>query len=39
MVLVYNKTKVITAPIIKLVEKVRRITDGHLDERAEVVLS
>lgn len=37
MVLVYNKTKVITAPIIKLVEKVRRITDGHLDERAEVV--
>ena len=37
MILVYNKTKVITAPIIKLVEKVRRITDGHLDERAEVV--
>lgn len=37
MILVYNKTKVITAPIIKLVEKVRRITDGHLDERADVV--
>ena len=37
MILVYNKTKVITAPIIKLVEKVRRITDGHLNERADVV--
>lgn len=37
MTLVYNKTKVITTPIKKLVENVRRITDGHLNERADVV--
>ncbi|MBN2520870.1 MAG: HAMP domain-containing protein, partial [Bacteroidales bacterium] len=35
--LIYNKTKVITDPIKKLVDNVNRITNGHLDERAEVV--
>ncbi len=35
-VLIYRKTKVITLPIIKLVENVDRITNGDLRERAEV---
>lgn len=35
--LIYNKTRVITDPIKKLVDNVNRITNGHLDERAEVV--
>ncbi len=35
--LIYNKTKIITDPIKKLVDNVNRITNGHLDERAEVV--
>ena len=35
--LIYNKTKVITDPIKKLVDNVNRITNGHLDERAEVI--
>jgi serine phosphatase RsbU (regulator of sigma subunit) len=35
--LIYRKTRVITAPIKKLVENVNRITDGNLRERAEVV--
>ncbi|NOQ25198.1 MAG: SpoIIE family protein phosphatase [Bacteroidales bacterium] len=37
IVLLYRKTKVITYPIKKLVDKVNRVTDGHLDERADVV--
>jgi len=36
-VLLYKKTKVITDPIKKLVQNVNRITDGHLNERADVV--
>lgn len=35
--LIFRKTQVITAPIKKLVENVNRITDGHLNERAEVL--
>jgi sigma-B regulation protein RsbU (phosphoserine phosphatase) len=35
-VVIYRKTKVITLPIIKLVENVDRITNGNLRERAEV---
>ena len=35
--MVYSKTKVITNPIKSLVENVVRITDGHLNERAEVI--
>jgi serine phosphatase RsbU (regulator of sigma subunit) len=35
--LIYRKTRVITAPIKKLVENVNRITDGNLRERADVV--
>jgi len=37
MALLYQKTRVITDPIKKLVQNVNRITDGHLNERAEVV--
>lgn len=37
VVLLYQKTRVITDPIKKLVENVNRITDGHLNERADVV--
>jgi len=33
---IYRKTRVITLPIIKLVENVDRITNGDLRERAEV---
>ncbi|MFC2113665.1 SpoIIE family protein phosphatase, partial [Bacteroidota bacterium] len=36
VMLLYRKTKVITDPIKKLVLSVNRITDGHLNERAEV---
>ncbi len=36
IILLYRKTRVITDPIKKLVEKVNRITDGHLNERAEI---
>jgi len=32
----YRKTRVITDPIKKLVMNVNRISDGHLNERAEV---
>lgn len=35
-VVIYNKTKVITLPLKKLVENVDRITNGDLRERAEV---
>ena len=35
--MLYKKTRVITHPIKKLVDKVNRVTDGHLDERADVV--
>ena len=34
--LIYQKTKVITAPIKKLVDKVTVISDGNLNERADV---
>jgi serine phosphatase RsbU (regulator of sigma subunit) len=37
VILIYKKTKVITDPIKNLLEKVNRITDGHLDERADIV--
>jgi len=37
IILLYRKTKVITHPIKKLVEKVNRVTNGHLNERADVV--
>ncbi len=37
VMLLYRKTKVITDPIKKLVQNVNRITDGHLNERAEVI--
>ncbi|HAF30124.1 MAG TPA: hypothetical protein DCG75_13870, partial [Bacteroidales bacterium] len=37
IILLYRKTKVITSPIKKLVEKVNRVTNGHLNERADVV--
>lgn len=36
IILLYRKTKVITSPIKKLVEKVNRVTNGHLNERADV---
>ena len=36
ILLLYRKTKVITDPIKNLVKNVNRITDGHLNERAEV---
>lgn len=36
-ILIYRKTKVITTPIKNLAESVDRISDGHLNERAEVV--
>lgn len=35
--LIYKKTRVITDPIKKLVDNVNRITNGHLDERADVI--
>jgi serine phosphatase RsbU (regulator of sigma subunit) len=37
IILLYRKTKVITTPIKKLVDKVNRITNGHFNERAEVI--
>src|SRR6056297_1412230 len=37
IILLYRKTRVITHPIKKLVDKVNRITNGHLNERAEVI--
>ncbi|MFP4025391.1 MAG: SpoIIE family protein phosphatase [Thiohalospira sp.] len=37
IILLYRKTRVITHPIKKLVDKVNRITNGHLNERADVV--
>ncbi len=36
VILLYRKTKVITHPIKKLVEKVTRVSDGNLSIRAEV---
>ena len=36
IILLYRKTRVITDPIKKLVEKVNRISDGHLNERADI---
>ncbi|MCK5822824.1 MAG: SpoIIE family protein phosphatase [Bacteroidales bacterium] len=37
ILLIYKKTRVITDPIKHLVNNVNRITNGHLNERAEVV--
>lgn len=37
IILIYRKTRVITDPLKKLVQNVMRITDGHLNERAEVL--
>ncbi len=37
VILIYRKTKVITDPVKNLLEKVIRITDGHLNERADIV--
>lgn len=37
VILIYRKTKVITDPVKNLLEKVNRITDGHMNERAEIV--
>ena len=37
IILLYRKTRVITDPIKKLVENVNRISDGHLNERAQVI--
>jgi serine phosphatase RsbU (regulator of sigma subunit) len=37
IILLYKKTRVITHPIKKLVDNVNRITNGHLNERAEVL--
>lgn len=36
IILLSRKTRVITDPIKRLVEKVNRISDGHLNERADV---
>jgi sigma-B regulation protein RsbU (phosphoserine phosphatase) len=36
VILIYKKTRVITSPIKKLVDKVTRISDGNLNERASV---
>ena len=35
--LIFRKMRVITDPIKNLLEKVNRITDGHFDERADIV--
>lgn len=37
VVMLYRKTRVITDPIKTLVEKVNRISDGHLHERADII--
>ncbi len=37
LLLIYRKTKVVVFPVKKLAENVVRITNGHLNERAEVV--
>ncbi len=37
VILIYRKTKVITDPVKNLLEKVIRISDGHMNERADVV--
>ncbi|MCF8380520.1 MAG: SpoIIE family protein phosphatase [Bacteroidales bacterium] len=37
IIMLYRKTRVITDPIKLLVEKVNRISNGHLDERAEII--
>ena len=36
IILLYRKTKVITDPIKNLLDKVNRITEGHLNERADI---
>ncbi len=37
VILIYRKTKVITDPVKNLLDKVNRITDGHMNERADIV--
>jgi len=37
VIMLYQKTKVITNPIKNLVNSVSRITDGHFNERADVI--
>lgn len=37
IIVIYNKTRAITRPIKKLVDKVKRISSGNLRERAEVI--
>lgn len=37
ILMLYRKSKVITDPIKRLVDKVNRISHGHLNERAEIV--
>lgn len=37
IIMLYRKTRVITDPIKRLVDKVNRISDGHLNERADII--
>ncbi|MCK4919705.1 MAG: SpoIIE family protein phosphatase [Bacteroidales bacterium] len=37
VIMLYRKTRVITDPIKLLVEKVNRISNGHMNERADIV--
>lgn len=37
VIMLYRKTRVITDPIKLLVEKVNRISNGHMDERADII--
>jgi len=37
VILIYRKTKIITDPVKNLLEKVNRITNGHFNERADIV--
>lgn len=37
LLMIYRKTKIVVFPVKKLAENVVRITNGHLNERAEVI--
>jgi len=37
LLMIYRKTKIVVFPVKKLAENVIRITNGHLNERAEVI--
>ena len=37
IILLYKKTRVITQPIKRLVDKVNRVSAGHLEERADII--